>query len=212
MLRLGTPAYTVCTHTKACSISHTHTHADCLRKPGFSSSAFLIRHHTLLNERPLVSDSLLFLVISLLSSLSLGGRKKKRITLFPFLSLLFCCFHDNSGREYSPEGLSQWRWLLFGWLYYWGQWSYSSLRLCILDVYMCVRVRVGRWGALRVHVYACMRSCLHAFVHDNAWMNAAGSVCVTESFHERDAVRDEKGKRVPGSFRAFEQCFLNHFN
>lgn len=58
----------------------------------------------------------------------------------------------------------------------------SSLRLCILDVYACV----GRWGALHLHVctLACMHSCLHAFVHDNVWMSAAGSVCVSEGAAE----------------------------
>lgn len=66
------------------------------------------------------SDSL---VIRLLGSLCFVRRKKDESHILPFLSLLFCCFHDNRGREYSQEGLSQWRWLLFGWLYYWGQWN-----------------------------------------------------------------------------------------
>lgn len=79
------------------SCIHAHTHIQYhTRRGGFSSSAFLIRHHTPLNESLLVSDSVLI-------PFNQSPRLTLWITLVPPLSALFCCFHDNSGRDITQK-------------------------------------------------------------------------------------------------------------
>lgn len=68
---------------------------------------------------------------------------------------LLCCFHDNNGREHYPEWFSQWWWLLFGWLYYWGQWSWQPLCACFGFMHVCGR-------NCRGIVSVCMHSCIHS--------------------------------------------------
>ena len=58
-----------------------------------------------------------------------------------------------------------------------------------------------------MHTYACM----HVFMQDYVCVcvRTAGSVCVSQSFHERDSVRDEEEEMVAGEFlRLFAQIIL----
>ncbi len=205
------------THTHNHVRYHTHTHTHCLWKPGFSSSAFLIRHCTLLNERPLVSDSLLFLFISLLSSLSLRRKKKRNhtssISVPAFLLFPRQQWQRIFPRRTQPMALAVvWVVVLLGSV---------ELAACVSAYLMLMHVcgwadgGGGRW-----HVHVCtlarMHSCPHAFVHDDVWMSAAGScLCVRGSctvFMRETACETRRANGCQGIFKALEKCFLNHFN
>lgn len=87
--------------------------------------------------------------------------------------MLLCCFHDNKGREHYPEWFSQWRWRLFGWLCYWGQWSWQPLCAFFGFMHVC-------GGAGGVH--ALMHLQLHTLMHSH--------VCPSEDQSLHDSVRD----------------------
>lgn len=86
------------------------------------------------------------------------------------------CFHDNSGREHYPEGFSQWWWLLFGWLYYWGQWSWQPLCACFGFMHVC------GWNC-RGALYAC----INAFTA--AHIDAQICLCVRGAEFPRQSTR-----------------------
>lgn len=124
------------------SCMHARTHIQYhIDRGRFFSSAFLIRHHTPLNESLLVSDSLLI-------PFNQSPRLTLPIALVPRLSVLFCCFHDNSGRDITQKDSTN------------GIGSY--LGGCIIGVsgagslYVCACFRLcACWGGGEVHVHIC---------------------------------------------------------
>lgn len=140
-------------------ITYTCTHQSTVaEKPGFSSSPYLIRHHIPVSERLLVSDSP---PSSSSSGSSVPSHYHNNCTYSIFT--LLCCFHNNNGREHYPEWFSQWRWLLFGWLYYWGQWSWQPLCAC--------------FGFMHAFMHSQLHTLMHSYVCLSEGQSLHDSVC-----------------------------------
>lgn len=170
-----------------------HIYSDCLWNPGFSFSAFLIRHHTLLTERTLVSDSFLF--ISLLSSLELcffRENRKRNHTFFHFCPLVSAVstttVAENIPQKDSANGVG----CCLGSCSI-GVSGVSCKSLCILDV--CVYVGGQMEGAACTRLHACIRACLYLHMMTSCgWALQDLFVCQkrVQSFHGRDEVTDER--------------------
>lgn len=151
-----------------------HTHTCWLivsEKPGFSPSAFLIRHHTPLNERLLVSDYILILFISRLGSHSLQKKEKKekRNNTSPISVCTFLLFPRQQWQKILPRRTQPmalavvWVVVLLGSV---------ELAASVCACFRLVSLCGGPMGGSCMYTYALMHTRLHTFVQEKTAMSA----------------------------------------
>lgn len=137
----------------------SHTRVTVFSVQYFPLQLFMIRHHTLLNERPLVSDSFSSLSGSSSHScyVSLGRKKKKEdeSRFFHFCPCFSAVSTTTEAENIPKKDLANGVGCCLGGCII-GVSGTSSQCLCTLDVCVCV---LSRWRLMCV--YVCMLACMH---------------------------------------------------